>query len=253
MTSLPSVINLYALILDTNNDFKYNVISTDKDKLILPNIIIEPFLDINKSLNYLLGKYIETNMIVTTDYRLSDIIIEDTVNIFYYCFITYETTTKSCYLHNPLSYEKIYQIYKKLFSFLSSIIYKNNYKPEIILDKNNRDIIEQDHIGSITFLLTKDYDIDVKYMLPNIDNISLERLLELSEKYASLLLVVNDGQMEERILEILKDSIKLDDSYSLYIENVLTFYPLLEEEFKKLVIKKSQEYGPLIRPSSVFK
>ena len=74
MTSLPSVINLYALILDTNNDFKYNVISTDKDKLILPNIIIEPFLDINKSLNYLLGKYIETNMIVTTDYRLSDII-----------------------------------------------------------------------------------------------------------------------------------------------------------------------------------
>ena len=65
--------------------------------------------------------------------------------------------------------------------------------------------------------------------------------------------MVNDGQMEERILEILKDSIKLDDSYSLYIENVLTFYPLLEEEFKKLVIKKSQEYGPLIRPSSVFK
>ena len=50
-----------------------------------------------------------------------------------------------------------------------------------------------------------------------------------------------------------EDSIKLDDSYSLYIENVLTFYPLLEEEFKKLVIKKSQEYGPLIRPSSVFK
>jgi hypothetical protein len=149
--------------------------------------------------------------------------------------------------------KKIYQIYKKLFSFLSSIIYKNNYKQEIILGKDNRDIIEQDHIGSITFLLTKDYDIDVKYMLPNIDNISLERLLELSEKYASLLLVVNDGQMEERILEILKDSIKLDDSYSLYIENVLTFYPLLEEEFKKLVIKKSQEYGPLIRPSSVFK
>ena len=91
------------------------------------------------------------------------------------------------------------------------------------MDKDNRDIIEQDHIGSITFLLTKDYDIDVKYMLPNIDNISLERLLELSEKYASLLLVVNDGQMEERILEILKDSIKLDDSYSLYIENVLRF------------------------------
>lgn len=118
MTSLPSVINLYALILDTNNDFKYNVISIDKDKLILPNIIIEPFLDINKSLNYLLGKYIETNMIVTTDYRLSDIIIEDTVNIFYYCFITYETTTKSCYLYNPLSYEKNLPNLQKIIQLL---------------------------------------------------------------------------------------------------------------------------------------
>lgn len=103
---IPSFIHLYALILDTKDSFRYNVISTDQYKLILPNIIIEPYIDINKSLSHLLQRYIEIDITPSIAYRLSDIIIDDTVNIYYYCFITYETTTRSCYLYDPLTYEK---------------------------------------------------------------------------------------------------------------------------------------------------
>lgn len=155
--------------------------------------------------------------------------------------------------------KKIFQIYKILLSFLSSII-PASYVPKHNLDhtqeiEQDDDIIDdnmKDHIGSITFSLTPDYDIDIKYELPDIENVGLDKLIVLSEKYASLLLVVNDGQLKDRILEILKDNAKTDDKYTLYIDNILTFYPLLEDEFKKLILKNMRDNEPVIKPSTVF-
>jgi hypothetical protein len=108
-------LNLYILVL--NKNFKYDLVSINKDSIILPSLSIDSYLDINLSLQHLFSKHI-TNSSMPVDFRLSDILIEETLNIYYYCFVTYETQIQNSYLFSPTSYDKYLPNLQKIIKLL---------------------------------------------------------------------------------------------------------------------------------------
>jgi hypothetical protein len=107
------------------------------------------------------------------------------------------------------------------------------------------------YICGISFYLNPTYDIDISGFMPDMNNINENDLIVIAEKYAQLLLSINKGLLKDNLFEILKSR---EDSTSntqeqLFINNVITFYKLLEDELNKLQLNNK---APLIRPISVF-
>lgn len=133
--------------------------------------------------------------------------------------------------------KQIYQIYKKLLNLLF------NRSPVIENIKDN------DHIGGINFNMTKDFDIDIACSIPDLEYSNSDDIIKLSEKYAELILLLNCGIFKKQILKILKDYNTDNIKSKLFIDNIIYFYPILNDELNKAI--KSNK--PLIKPSSVFK
>jgi hypothetical protein len=135
----------------------------------------------------------------------------------------------------------IYQTYKKLLSFFKP----SSEKPV----KEN-----QFNIGNLLFKFTDSLDVNITCEIPSVETLSLEEIGELSEKYAELIVYVNNGLFKEEILKILKNNAKKTDDPKeiLYINNVITFCDIIHNELIKVKSKLKGDQ-PLIRPSSVFK
>lgn len=133
--------------------------------------------------------------------------------------------------------KQIYQIYKKLLNLLF------NRSPVIENIKDN------DHIGGINFNMTKDFDIDIACSIPDLEHSNSDDIIKLSEKYAELILFLNRGIFKKQILQILKNYNTDNIKSKLFIDNIIYFYPILNDELNKAI--KSNK--PLIKPSSVFK
>lgn len=136
----------------------------------------------------------------------------------------------------------IYQIYKKLSDLW--------VKP-----KSEKDLSKNDeYYYGICIRVTKDKNIDIICELPNYKNFDNDELTEVSEKYAEVLLFINKGIFKNQIFEILVNHAKNDNNskLTLLIDNILSFYNLIEIEYKKIK-KQNKNSAPLIRPMSVFK
>ena len=135
----------------------------------------------------------------------------------------------------------IYQTYKKLLSFFKP-------SPEKLIKEN------QFNIGNLLFKFTDSLDVNITCEIPSVETLSLEEIGELSEKYAELIVYVNNGLFKEEILKILKNNAKKTDDPKeiLYINNVITFCDIIHNELIKVKSKLKGDQ-PLIRPSSVFK
>lgn len=84
-------INLIPLIFDQSCG-RYKIFSTSLDnQLTLPKIDIEPYLDMEPALDHLLENCIDTKSLYH-NFKLTDIIIEDILHIYYIVFIMHETT-----------------------------------------------------------------------------------------------------------------------------------------------------------------
>jgi|TARA_B100001094_G_C18189208_1_gene806001 hypothetical protein len=108
-----------------------------------------------------------------------------------------------------------------------------------------------DSIG-ISFYLTDSSDIDI---ICNISDINFENLDEITifaEKYAELLVLLNNGLLKYQILEIISEYSKdqTDDKLNnkLFADNILSFYRVIENKVQHA--KKTKK--PLIRPIEVF-
>jgi hypothetical protein len=146
----------------------------------------------------------------------------------------------------------IYQIYKK---FLSHLLKKDkNLDNTKSINSEIENVNLSKYYTGISLRLTQDNNIDIFCELPNdLESLDKDQLIYVAEKYAEILLLINNGCFKEQIFEILtnhaksKDSIKL----ALFVDNILSFYELLNAEFLK--IKNQKNNKPLIRPISVFK
>lgn len=108
------------------------------------------------------------------------------------------------------------------------------------------------YIGAITFKLTKDKIVDISCYIPEVKDISVNKLTKLSEEYAQLLVSINDGLLASKIVDLINDLMEESetDQEKLFMENILVFWSLLHVEHLKN--KKNKSSQPLIRPISVF-
>ena len=128
-------------------------------------------------------------------------------------------------------------------------------QPEIPRDKLEKDPEKEEHyIGSLSFRLTEDYDIDIVCGFPGTADKSDEELLDSAEKFAEFLMQINEGYLKEDVVNLIKNSaVKTpDDRYYLFLENVVVFWAMLHVEKQKEKKQKEKKDQPVIRPLSVF-
>jgi hypothetical protein len=77
-------INLLALVLNHKYN-SYQILSTNTTQLYLPNIVLEPYIDLKQSLEFILTK-ISGNSIIP-NFKLTDVTMLDQLNIYYLTFI----------------------------------------------------------------------------------------------------------------------------------------------------------------------
>lgn len=142
----------------------------------------------------------------------------------------------------------IYQIYKK---FLNGFRVNNNTKDTHQLS-DNENLPTETYVGGFQFKLTDDLEIDLACIMPDMEILSSEDILDISEKYAELLIMINHGLFKDQILDMIKKRTKSNltsDKEKLFADNVLSFHKILIEELNK----QANTSHPLIRPTSVFK
>jgi len=122
--------------------------------------------------------------------------------------------------------------------------------------KIERDNSIKKHITNISFVLADNDNIDIICSLPDIKNKNPEEIAEEAEKFAEVLLCINEGLFKNEIVNILNEKHKTENDpiQKLLIENVLNFWLLLNDHYKKEKNKldKKRAKTPLIRPLLVF-
>jgi short-subunit dehydrogenase involved in D-alanine esterification of teichoic acids len=122
----------------------------------------------------------------------------------------------------------------------------------IIPDNNTIDELDSEHICELKFKLTKNDEIDIEFMHSDISDMSSDEISAIAEKYANLIVLVNNGLLKKEFLATIKNYKKKhinNSQMTLLLDNILFFNNLLQQELR--IIRK--EYEPMIRPSSVFK
>lgn len=138
---------------------------------------------------------------------------------------------------------------KQIFGFLYGLVYKN---PAPVKEQEKKPDLT-DVIGYITFKLNKDETINILCHIPETKDLSNSKMTDMAEKYAQLLVCINEGLLSTEIAELIKNSISESDydQDKLFFENVLTFWAIHHIEYLKK--KKTRSDQPLIMPSSVFR
>jgi hypothetical protein len=83
---------LIPLVFDTKTA-RHKILSINKDIIEFPSISIESNADIITSLEFLVSKNLKgTN--IYCNFKLTDVVVSETLDVYYIAFITYETLTK---------------------------------------------------------------------------------------------------------------------------------------------------------------
>jgi len=143
-----------------------------------------------------------------------------------------------------------------IFSYINQQLSRLfNYKKSTIILPSTQEIsqtISEEYICELSFKLTKNEEIDIEFVHSIVDDLSIEEISLLAEKYANLIVLVHNGLLKKQFLSTIKKHQKKsinNTKATLLLDNILFFNNLLQQELK--IIKK--ENDPLIRPSSVFK
>jgi len=138
---------------------------------------------------------------------------------------------------------------KQIVSYLVSLL---NTKPNIT-PSSKKEIDDDESIGAVTFKLNKDKTIDISCYTPEISSLSVGSMTKLSEDYAELLSLINDGILAPKIVKFINGIIDKaeDEREKLFLENILVFWGLSHVE--NLKTKRSKSNHPLVRPSAVFR
>jgi hypothetical protein len=143
-------------------------------------------------------------------------------------------------MHNIYHLLEKFLLYFKRKSLKKSIIYKK-------YDKNIAD--------SLSFSLCENNDINIHFKLPEIKNKSNEEIASIAENYASFLLSITSGEINQKMCEILTDQVdsNSDPNMVLFVDNIISFWIMLHKDRSKKGLKKYDQSQPLIRPTQVFR
>jgi len=92
--------------------------------------------------------------------------------------------------------------------------------------------------------------------IPDTSDKTSEDIVDLAENYANFIIHITNDTMYNDILDLLEKKMIEDENISnkLFIENVLSFAPILKSELEKQSLSSYiNNTEPLIRPTSVFK
>lgn len=145
----------------------------------------------------------------------------------------------------------LYQIYEKFLTLFSC---SNNKK----LKHKLNDTDNQEHSASLFFgLLDSDPDIvDIKCLLPNVDDKNTSEITAIAEKYAQLLVLLNTENFNKNIHEILAMHKKTNNENFktiMLVDSIISFWDILYNLQTKQMYTKYKSHQPLIRPSDAFK
>lgn len=129
-----------------------------------------------------------------------------------------------------------------------------NIQQYIFGNKQNK-VAESCHVGSLELKLTKDCDIDLFCLMPDINNKTPEEMILLAENYAKFLMYISDGHLlKNDIINFLREkaSETRDPEYKLLLDNIMIFWDIYAKEYKKRLKSNIKDDLPLIRPISVF-
>ena len=87
-------INLLSLVLNHKYN-TYQIVSINSEKLDLPYIDIEPYMDLNRSLEHIVSKI--SNDDIVHNFKLTDVTMLDQLNIYYVTFIHNEIKLNNYY------------------------------------------------------------------------------------------------------------------------------------------------------------
>lgn len=123
----------------------------------------------------------------------------------------------------------------------------------------NKEKNKEEYIGSLTFHITKNKEIDIFCSFPDLSNFLISDVEILAEIYAEFLLYINDGYLKDDILDIITSKYKINKlteseqaKYKLFFDNVVFNWAMLCQEHIKRKKQAKKDDQPLIRPSSVF-
>jgi len=102
---------------------------------------------------------------------------------------------------------------------------------------------------SIVVSLQPNYEIDIKLNYPMLDNIDINSIPNISEKYAELVIYIGSNALKSKLINTIEEnSYRSEDmKQKLFFDNLIYFHEFISKE-----IKNHQNNGPLIRPISVF-
>lgn len=141
---------------------------------------------------------------------------------------------------------------QKLWRLISGV-----KKPKLDTTTNNK-IKSEIKNGIISFGLNNDDGILIHCLLPkfNMDDADPDTIALEAERFAEMLLCVNEGLLKKEIINVLKDQYEIEENINqkLLIENILNFWSILYSHYKeeKKKTAKSAYKMPLIRPMAVF-
>jgi hypothetical protein len=117
-------------------------------------------------------------------------------------------------------------------------------------DIKNQEENNTEAIHSLSVRLYENDIVDVIFLHPKIDNLSIIEISTEAEKFAELLIYAISSLMEPKVLTIIHDKAKNtnNNKEQLFYDNVLSYYDLIKIEFEQKLLNN----GPLIRPRSVF-
>lgn len=143
----------------------------------------------------------------------------------------------------------INRLYKKLKAFFNKKQNRHRQRP---LNDNE---LDDRPIGSITFSLYDNNDIDIFCFLPDSDSMTVDDVTKKSEDYGKFLSSITDGLVVDTMIKLLNQTKKESNSPTeqLFIENVLFFWALSHvNHHSRSENKKKNKNRPVIRPTMVF-
>lgn len=123
---------------------------------------------------------------------------------------------------------------KKLLGYFKNLFAKNKNQDEY----------------SLTISLKPDYNIDIKFNYPDLENCDDYSIPNIAERYAQLLLYINSVALKYKLQDYIEEKSKLTDNtkQKLFLDNIVFFHDVMLQE----IGSKKHKNEPLIRPSMVF-
>jgi hypothetical protein len=144
------------------------------------------------------------------------------------------------------------KIYEK---FLTLLKINSSQKIEPDIENTTKKNITDN--GSVIFGLYEDNYISMLVNTPDISDTNNDQnaLLDQAENYANFLVYITNGLVHDQIINLVEKTMKdtKDLNKKLFLQNVLYFFPILENELEKDLTKNISKNLPVVRPLNVFR